>query len=107
MNSSIAMKNRFGKSIHVVALCVSTTAFFLLPKFVAAETPAAGGNPPASPLTSSTTHPFAPLDAPYKSENPLVWDKMEKTIVPTAGDNKVEFTFWATNTSTIADVIVN
>ena len=47
------------------------------------------------------------IPVPVAVLNPLTWDTFEKTIVPTFGDTKVEFTFWVTNTSSSAEITIN
>ena len=60
-------------------------------------------------ITTSLSAPNADAaeTAQSASKIPLVWDAMEKTIVPAMGDTKVEFTFWVTNTSSASDIIIN
>src|SRR5438067_657971 len=60
--------------------------------------------------TSRAAHPLVvppSTNAPVPVKNPLVWDAIDKTVVPKVGAGEAEFTFWVTNTSATDEVVIN
>lgn len=102
--------NRF-----VLAAFVATLAAGVF--MAAQERPPAPPTAPAPPLTPPGAAPYTkPEHRPVgtlppaaklpTTTHPLVWDSMEKSMPASAADNKVEFSFWVTNSSKL-DVIIN